>query len=1213
MRAVLAWPRVAAALVVMAVVAALLVVVSAVAEQRALAGAHALADDATAGRVSEAEALVAARQLGKPIEVLSERGETREVYAQPDGSGFVATEHLRPVRTLKAGQWVGIDTTLTRASDGSIGPAASTVGLRFSSGGTGPMVSMTRAGRQLALSWASALPVPALDGDTAVYQVLPDVELRLRANVDGFSHVVVVKTAAAAADPRLAALTFGLSAPGLQVSADAQGSQQVVDAASGAEIFRALPPQMWDSTRPADLAAATGSAQMSTAGGSAGPGRSLAVAPGEGSRVARMRVSVAGGRMTLYPDRALLTGADTKYPVYIDPMWYTPKDSEWLMVSSGGWEKLHFSDNEGMGRCPIHVPPAGDYCGTSHVKRLFYRMPTSRFTGKKIMSAEFQVRETWSTSCTTRAVRIYRTKGFISSSTWSSTSDNWSDYLTTRDVANGNSSSCPADDVLFTVTSAVTNAARYGWTTTTFGLRAADEDDEYAWKRFADDAYLRVHYNTPPPQPKMSQLHSSPGGSCVDGTSPVWINRAPIIYADNLTDPDNSGAEGETLTAEFKVSYADASGVAHVWQPADTGTPVKKTAVSGSEKSSFSVQVPQSFLPVGRSVTWSVRAFDGTSYSPWSWGGSASSCYFKYDPNALPAPSITSNATDGYAELNPDDPNAAPQNGVGRYGKFMVTFDSRVSKYAYAVNTTPSSASARARASGTASEVISAMPLHGGVNTLFVTVWDAANNWSTAEYRFWAAEGTGPVARWQMDDAAGSTQLADTADKSGGQASYPATPHGTYTLGGAGLDGTALAVSGSTGYAATSGPVVNTSRAFTVSAWVRTSSLPSGNMTAVAQSGSFGSGFYLGYQGDQHRWVFKMQTADTDPYNWMILFSDDAHLPVANAWAHLVGQYDLSTQSARLYVNGQKVGEAAFNSLWNATGSLQIGRAQWRGSYVDYWTGGIDELQVFDRIVTADEVRRLYSFKPQATGLWRLNSGSGSPATSPDMSASATKHAVTLAGAANITIDPAKALVTPPAGTTAGALNLPGGNGDYAYTNAAVADTSGSFTVSAWVCTVGTPTRSMTVLGLGGNVNSAVVVRYDAAKGRYVLDVPSADASTATKATVEHSSFHQGGFGDWDHVAVSYDAFNSTITLYVNGAKEDSDEAPTMSVRHLTRTFSPIKSLQLGRALTGGVYPSGQNWMGQIDDVWVLNGALDDDQVDYLANPTEINGVPAAA
>src|SRR5918992_1410159 len=210
--------------------------------------------------------------------------------------------------------------------------------------------------------------------------------------------------------------------------------------------------------------------------------------------------SVGGGELALRPDQELLAGPQTRYPVYLDPSWSTPKASAWAYVSrtyaSQSYYKFDGKSDAGMGYC------AGDSrCAPQDVKRIFYRLPTSTFAGKTILSAEFVAKETWSYSCDGRAVQLWLTKSFGSSSTWSTTSDNWLDWQDTRDVAKGWSSSCPDGNVEFNALDAVKKAAAGKWSATTFGLRAANEDDAYAWKRFADDAYLRVNYNTPPPQP----------------------------------------------------------------------------------------------------------------------------------------------------------------------------------------------------------------------------------------------------------------------------------------------------------------------------------------------------------------------------------------------------------------------------------------------------------------------------------------------------------------------------------------------------------------------------------------------------------------------------------------------------------------------------------------------------------------------------------------
>jgi hypothetical protein len=85
-------------------------------------------------------------------------------------------------------------------------------------------------------------------------------------------------------------------------------------------------------------------------------------------------------------------------------------------------------------------------------------------------------------------------------------------------------------------------------------------------------------------------------------------------------------------------------------------------------------------------------------------------------------PVIRSGPIDGYAELGSEA--SGPQNGVGGYGRFEVTFDTAVVKYAYSFYTDPSPGSARTRTEVT--ESIWAVPTESGLNTLYVKAWDSS-------------------------------------------------------------------------------------------------------------------------------------------------------------------------------------------------------------------------------------------------------------------------------------------------------------------------------------------------------------------------------------------------------------------------------------------------------------------------------------------------------
>lgn len=219
----------------------------------------------TEGETSVEAAQEAAKRTDRPVEVMSLRGESRDVFATPDGN-LEAREYLRPVRARVGGEWKPIDTALTRSGDGDVAPKVSTIDLAFSGGGRAPLVRMKKAGRELALSWPGDLPAPELDGATATYgDVLPDVDLRMEAQEDGFTQLLVVKSAQAAQSEKLAELRLKLAADGMEVNSTADGGLQAVDQGAKGPVFEAPKPMMWDSSP----AAPEGSAKNATSDRSA--------------------------------------------------------------------------------------------------------------------------------------------------------------------------------------------------------------------------------------------------------------------------------------------------------------------------------------------------------------------------------------------------------------------------------------------------------------------------------------------------------------------------------------------------------------------------------------------------------------------------------------------------------------------------------------------------------------------------------------------------------------------------------------------------------------------------------------------------------------------------------------------------------------------------------------------------------------------------------
>jgi len=83
-----------------------------------------------------ADASKLAVSTGQPVEILADRTDFAQTFAEPSG-GYEESESLVPERVQQAdGSWVPINTTLSVLSDGQIAPGAITAGLNLSDGGS---------------------------------------------------------------------------------------------------------------------------------------------------------------------------------------------------------------------------------------------------------------------------------------------------------------------------------------------------------------------------------------------------------------------------------------------------------------------------------------------------------------------------------------------------------------------------------------------------------------------------------------------------------------------------------------------------------------------------------------------------------------------------------------------------------------------------------------------------------------------------------------------------------------------------------------------------------------------------------------------------------------------------------------------------------------------------------------------------------------------
>ncbi|WP_285707147.1 phospholipase A2 [Microtetraspora sp. NBRC 16547] len=566
---------------------------------------------------TEISAKLAAAVCGKRIKVASLTSETDEYFINPDGT--VTQDHrYRPVRVKQGDQWVAADATLVANPDGSVTPKAAAISYHFSGGGEGPLVSASEEGTELTLgSPLGALPKPVLDGATATYpEVLPGVDLVLTADVDGFAEKLVVKTRDAAADPKLKALTFATSLKKGKIKADKHGNVTIVNA-KGDAVFASSAAEMWDAT-----------AETAMKRNPAAP----TISAGAGKR-SKMDVTLSDGAMKVIPDAALLVDPATVFPVTIDPS-FTSAKSGWTYVDSAYPTSTYWNSTNDA--------TSGTSNSGGYKRRSFFNMSLSGMgTSKHIISATFNIKETWAWSCSARNVELHRTAGVTSSTSWNNQpASNLN--IGAKNVAYGWSSSgaggpssCPAAWVGWDVTSALQGIMDSGGTSITFMVKAGSETDNYYWKRFENNPNISITYNTVPATP--TNLAIAPCTTC---TSPALVGISQPTLSAKVSD-----ADGQALRADFEVWTPD-----HVTKVSSGSVSNISSGATGSWKVSTAL--------ANTSYHWRVRSYDGTDYSAWS-------SWFTFTVNAAPPPA---------PDVSSDDyPQDGWAKGSGQVGKFTIT------------------------------------------------------------------------------------------------------------------------------------------------------------------------------------------------------------------------------------------------------------------------------------------------------------------------------------------------------------------------------------------------------------------------------------------------------------------------------------------------------------------------------------------------------------
>ncbi|GLY40734.1 alpha-N-arabinofuranosidase [Amycolatopsis sp. NBRC 101858] len=391
---------------------------------------------------------------------------------------------------------------------------------------------------------------------------------------------------------------------------------------------------------------------------------------------------------------------------------------------------------------------------------------------------------------------------------------------------------------------------------------------------------------------------------------------------------------------------------------------------------------------------------------------------------------------------------------------------------------------------------------------------------------------------WTFDEGSGTT-AADTAGE------HPATLNSGAGWG-PGIRGGALTTDGASGFADAGAPVLDTTKSFSVSSWVKLDKI-SGYQTFVSIDGNQVSTFFLQFRDDSRRFAFTRLAGDAPADGVVASANFD---PVVGQWYQLTGVFDAAVSTLSLYVDGTRQAAVSAPAGWAGTGHLVIGRGKYGGNPVDYVDGTIDDVRAYSGALTAADAARL-----AIAGHWTLDEGTGTTAADDSLDA----RTATLTGGAawgDGVVGPHGAAFN---GTDA-AVEAP----------APVVDTAQSFSVSAWVKPTAA-TGFRTAVSVDGSTISGFYLQRTA-DGRFAFTRRASDGDTASSAAV---STLPAQADQWQHLVGVHNRAAGTLSLYVNGTLQQS--VP------FTTPWTAGGHLVIGRGKWAG---SPADWFaGGVDDV----------------------------
>ncbi len=420
----------------------------------------------------------------------------------------------------------------------------------------------------------------------------------------------------------------------------------------------------------------------------------------------------------------------------------------------------------------------------------------------------------------------------------------------------------------------------------------------------------------------------------------------------------------------------------------------------------------------------------------------------------------------------------------------------------------------------------------------------------------------GLMGYWKMDESSWVGANA-VLDSSGNMHSGTAVGDATVAAGKFGNGGTF----DGTGDYVNTGESFPIQEALTVATWVKPTngcinpSQGCGILGNSNYSGSGGNGWHMGWYTTTFNFLIENASLN-QTYNLSVPTSSYF---TANVWTHVAGTFD--GKNMYIYVNGVQVaGPLAAIAPSTTTYTLRLGSDPQGGWTTPRFSGGLDEVRVYNRALTSREVSQLYNYAPGPVAYYNLDENAGS--TANDRSGNGNSG----------TLATGTSAPTWSAGQYGGSLRFDG-TSDYVDAGTASILAPKQITVAMWINPEVFPTGST----------------YDEPlrkEGSYHMSFEGPSAGicgsgmnvgiklpTEILVCIPNSNF---SLGTWTHVAFTADG--TKVKGYVNGIESGTGTSYSGDIAETAGN-----KLFLGTYGTSGAPTLGRFFRGMIDDVRIYN------------------------